>query len=132
MDNVASNWKGIIIRLGKENNRGNTELEVNIGTSVSLFSTRAVVSGERHQFVVTIQNYNNNYGRVRIYFMRNGTVTNVTTTFRKTEWVSTANPMPEVGGDQHISGRYFDGTIHAFKIYDRVWTTQEINSFIQQ
>ena len=132
MDNVTVDWKGIIIRLGKENNRGNTKLEINIGTSVSLFSTRAVVSGVRHQFVITIQDYNNNYGRVRIYFMRNGTVAHTTATFRKTEWISGANPIPEVGGDQHISGRYFDGEIHSFRIYDRVWTTQEINNFIHQ
>ena len=132
MDNVSSGWKGIIIRLGKQNNRGNTLLEVNVGSSTSLFSSVAVTSGQRHQFVVTIQSNNGTYGRVRIYFMRNGTVTNVNTTFRKTEWVSSTNPVPEIGGDQHISGRYFDGTIHEFEIYNRVWTTQEINNFIHQ
>lgn len=132
MDLVQSSWKGIIIRLGKQNNRGNTYIEVAIGSSTTLFSTTEIESGVRHQVVVTIQNYNNNYGRVTIYFMKNGSVTSVSTTFRKNSWISSENPKTQVGGDQHISGRYYDGEMHVFKIYSRVWSQQEINDFITE
>lgn len=132
MDNIASSWDGIIIRLAKQNNRGNVKIEVDIGSSVSVFSTQAIVSGVRHQFVVTISSYSNNQGTATIYFNRNNRVTSASARFNKSIWVTTAQPEPEIGGDQHIQGRYFDGVIHSFSIYDRVWTTQEINSFITQ
>lgn len=132
MDNTASNWNGIIIRLAKQNNRGDVKVEVQIGNSTSIFSTQAIVSGVRHQFVVTISNYSTTQGTVTLYFKRNNSVTSVNSRFTKTKWITTSNPEPHIGGDQHIAGRYFDGEIHSFSIYNRVWTTQEINSFIKQ
>ena len=132
MDNTSSNYDGIIIRLAKQNNTGNVKVEVVIGNSTSIFSTTAFNSGERHQIVVTISNYSSNYGTVTLYFMRNRNVTSVNARFRKTLWISTTDPTPQVGGDQHIPGRYFDGQLHSFSIYNRVWTNQEINRFITQ
>ena len=132
MDNLSSNWHGILIRLAKQNNTGTIRVEVDINSSTSVFTTQAITSGTRHQFVVTISNYNNNQGTVTVYFKRNSIVTNVNARFTKTNWVTTTSPNPEIGGDQHIAGRYYDGDIHSFSIYNRVWTTQEINSFITQ
>lgn len=132
MDNVASNWNGILIRLARQNNTGTVRMEVQIGNSTSIFTTQALNSGTRHQFVVTISNYSNTQGTVTVYFRRNNNVTSVNARFNKTKWVTTTNPVPEIGGDQHISGRYYDGYIHSFQIYNRVWTTQEINNFIKQ
>lgn len=130
MDNLSSNWNGVLIRLAKQNN--SIRLEVQIGNSTTIYTTQAITSGTRHQFVVTISNYSNTQGTATIYFKRNNSVTTVNSRFTKTKWVTTTNPVPEIGGDQHISGRYFDGTIHSFSIYNRVWTTQEINNFIHQ
>lgn len=132
MDNTQNSWNGILIRLAKQNNRGDVKIEVDIGNGTSVFSTVAITNGVRHQFVVTISEYSNTRGTATVYFKRNGTVASANARFNKTAWVTTSNPEPQIGGDQHISGRYFDGTIHSFRIYDRVWTAQEINSFITQ
>lgn len=130
MDVASSSWKGIIIRLGRQNNIGNIKLEVAIGSSVSVWSGITLTRGNRYKFVVTLHPTSTTRGTATLYYKNGTRVQNQSATYQKTNWASPNKPEPHIGGDQHINGRYFDGTIHTFKIYNRLFNTTEINNFL--
>lgn len=133
-DNISSNWKGVVVRLA--NNDGNAnqvKFEVGVGSTSNMILQAPInlSANTRYRYVVV---FNASTGKCIIYYKNaRNTIASVTYSNRVTYtsyWRTTTNPNPQIGGDQHITNRYFQGTIHKFAIYQAAWTQQQATNWI--
>lgn len=116
-------WRGMLVRI----THSGTTIKIELAISNSRVESDLTISANTRYKIAIVMNAD--AGKAYLYYMQYRRLRNKSMSIGSNKWVSTTNPAPQIGGDQHKSTRYFIGTIHEFKIYNEVFSTNQLQTW---